>query len=62
MVEDATVAGGTLMMFLFPTIMLVLCVLVIVALWLVLPRLFRRIGGFFRILKLKIFGVPSEAR
>jgi hypothetical protein len=62
LVEDATVAGGTAMMFLFPTIMLVLCVLVIAALWLVLPRLFRRIGGFFRILKLKIFGVPSHAQ
>jgi hypothetical protein len=62
LVEDATVAGGTAMMFLFPTIMLVLCVLVIVALWLILPRLFRRIGGFFRILKLKIFGVPNHAQ
>jgi hypothetical protein len=61
LIEDATVAGGTALMFLFPTVMLVLCILVVLALWLILPRLFKKIGGVFRILKLKMFGAARQA-
>lgn len=59
--EDVGVTGGVALMFLYPTLTLVTCLALVIALWIVLPIIFRRVGGFLNIIKAKIFRAPKPA-
>jgi len=49
--EDATVATGTILLLKYPYLTGGLCLLVVIALWMVIPRIFRKVGGVFKALR-----------
>ena len=59
--EDAAVTGGIVLMFLFPTLALITCTVLVVGLWIVLPKLFRKLGGFMSVIKAKLSRTPKAA-
>jgi hypothetical protein len=53
--EDATVAAGTVMLLKYPYFTAGVCLITIVGLWILIPKLFRKIGGFCRVIKNRLF-------
>jgi hypothetical protein len=43
--EDAAVSGGVVLLFLFPTLTLFACTALVAGLWVILPKIFRKIGA-----------------
>ena len=59
--EDVGVTGGVALIFLYPTVTLIACITLLVALWIVLPKIFRKLGGLLNVIKAKIFRFPKLA-
>jgi len=49
--EDAAVATGTIFLLKYPYVTGGVCLAVVIALWMLIPRIFRKVGGVFKALK-----------
>lgn len=49
--EDAAVATGTILLLRYPYVTASVCLAVLISLWFIIPRIFRKIGGFLTALK-----------
>lgn len=53
--EDASVAAGTVLLLKYPYATAAVCLLAVLGLWLLIPKLFGTIGGVYRALKNRLF-------
>lgn len=60
--EDVGVVGGVTLMFLYPTLTLIVCTALLVVLWIVLPKIFQKMGGFLKVIKAKVFSDPKPTQ
>ena len=58
--EDVAVVTGIVLLLKYPYATAAVCLLTIIGLWILIPKLFRKIGGIFRALKSRLSRTPQS--